>query len=134
MASTEGGLFKGLETAAAGTTLPFDVVAEQLRFNAAGLIPAITQEAATGEVLMLAWMHRQALEQTLDTGKVTYWSRSRQALWLKGETSGHYQRLVSLRIDCDGDAVLCSVEQTGGAATLGARAVFTWRFSLLGSW
>jgi phosphoribosyl-AMP cyclohydrolase len=95
-----------------------------LTWDASGLIPAIAQDAATGEVLMLAWMNEEALRRTLATGDVTYWSRSRRAFWVKGETSGHRQRLVSLRADCDGDALLLRVDQTGPACHTGARSCF----------
>jgi len=81
-----------------------------------GLIPAVAQDAATGEVLMLAYMNRQALEKTIETGEVHYWSRSRRELWRKGGTSGHVQKLRELRLDCDGDAILVKIEQVGGAA------------------
>ena len=87
---------------------PFDPVA--LAWDSRGLIPAIAQEAATGEVLMLAWMNEASLRETLETGRVCYWSRSRAALWRKGETSGHVQRLVELRFDCDRDCLLLLVE------------------------
>jgi phosphoribosyl-AMP cyclohydrolase len=93
--------------------MPFDP--GSLRYDAAGLIPAIAQDHATGEVLMLAWMTAASLARTLETGRVTYWSRSRAELWEKGATSGHGQRLVDLRIDCDRDALLLLVEQTGPA-------------------
>lgn len=93
-------------------------------FNSSGLVPAIAQQHDTGEVLMLAWMNRQSLIETLATGRVCYWSRSRQTLWRKGETSGHVQRLVGCRLDCDGDAVLLSVEQTGPACHTGKRTCF----------
>lgn len=88
---------------------------ESLTYDANGLIPAITQDHVTGEVLMLAWMNAEAVRKTLETGRATYWSRSRKSLWVKGETSGHVQRLVELRIDCDRDALLMRVEQTGPA-------------------
>ncbi len=94
------------------------------RFDANGLIPAIAQDAHSGEVLMLAWMNAEALRLTLETGRATYWSRSRQALWAKGETSGHTQRVVEARIDCDQDAVLLRVEQTGPACHTGERSCF----------
>jgi phosphoribosyl-AMP cyclohydrolase len=81
-----------------------------------GLIPAIAQDASTGEILMLAYMNQQAFEATLATGKATYFSRSRQALWIKGETSGNIQLVKEIRIDCDNDAILLKVEQLGGAA------------------
>lgn len=85
------------------------------RFDANGLIAAIAQDAETGQVLMLAWMTADALKQTIATGRATYWSRSRGALWVKGETSGHTQEVVEIRVDCDQDAVLLKVRQTGGA-------------------
>ena len=86
-----------------------------LEYNDAGLIPAIAQDAASGEVLMMAWMNRGAIERTLATGKVTYWSRSRQEYWVKGATSGHTQGLVGLFVDCDRDAILVKVNQSGPA-------------------
>jgi phosphoribosyl-AMP cyclohydrolase len=86
-----------------------------LTYDANGLIPVVAQDHATGQVLMLAWMNADAVAQTLATGRVTYWSRSRAAFWVKGATSGHTQRLVALRIDCDRDALLVRVEQTGPA-------------------
>ncbi|MEM1345563.1 MAG: phosphoribosyl-AMP cyclohydrolase [Pseudomonadota bacterium] len=95
-----------------------------LRYNDAGLIPAIAQDAATGQVLMMAWMNAHALTETLATGRVTYWSRSRRALWRKGETSGHVQRLVELRYDCDSDTLLMLVNQTGAACHTGRRSCF----------
>lgn len=95
-----------------------------LRFDAAGLIPAIAQDHATGDVLMLAWMNAASLKRTIESGHVTYWSRSRQAFWAKGETSGHVQRLVDLRIDCDRDCLLLLVEQTGPACHTGRRSCF----------
>lgn len=85
------------------------------RFDASGLVAAIAQDAESGEVLMLAWMNADALKQTIATGRATYWSRSRGALWVKGETSGHTQEVVEIRVDCDQDAVLLKVRQTGGA-------------------
>ena len=91
------------------------------RFDANGLIAAIAQDADTGEVLMLAWMNAEALSKTLETGRATYFSRSRNALWVKGETSGHTQDVVEVRVDCDQDAVLLKVRQTGGAC---AREIF----------
>lgn len=95
-----------------------------IRFDASGLVPAIAQQHDSGEVLMLAWMNRDALAETLATGRVCYWSRSRGALWRKGETSGQAQRLVELRLDCDGDAVLLLVEQEGVACHTGRRSCF----------
>jgi phosphoribosyl-AMP cyclohydrolase len=95
-----------------------------LRYDAAGLIPCIAQDAASGEVLMLAWMNAAAVARTLATGDVTYWSRSRGAFWVKGETSGHRQRLVELRVDCDRDCLLALVDQTGPACHTGRRTCF----------
>ncbi len=89
---------------------------EQIKWNADGLVPAIAQDWQTGEVLMLAWMNREALELSVAEQRAVYWSRSRGALWRKGESSGHIQRLHELRIDCDGDTVLMKVEQVGGIA------------------
>ena len=96
----------------------------ELNFDRDGLVAAVAQQHDTGEVLMLAWMNRDAVSETLATGRVCYWSRSRKALWRKGETSGHVQRLVELRIDCDGDAVLVLVDQTGAACHTGQRSCF----------
>jgi len=95
-----------------------------LKFDRDGLVPAVAQQHDTGEVLMLAWMNRDAIAETLATGQVTYFSRSRQALWRKGETSGQAQRLVELRIDCDGDTLLLRVDQTGAACHTGTRSCF----------
>ena len=89
---------------------------EQVRWGADGLVPAVVQDYASGRVLMLAWMNREALRLSLTEGRAVYWSRSRGKLWRKGEESGHVQRLRGLRLDCDGDAVLLSVEQAGGVA------------------
>jgi phosphoribosyl-AMP cyclohydrolase len=95
-----------------------------LAYDSRGLIPAIAQDHATGEVLMLAWMNAAALARTLETGQVTYWSRSRAELWAKGATSGHVQRLVELRIDCDRDALLLRVDQTGPACHTNRQSCF----------
>lgn len=103
---------------------PADAILETLRFGPEGTIPAIAQSHDTGEVLMLAWMNRASIEETLTTGRVCYWSRSRQALWRKGETSGQVQNLIELRIDCDGDSLLLLVEQTGVACHTGRRTCF----------
>ena len=94
------------------------------KFNSDGLIAAIAQDADTKEILMLAWMNEEALRATLATGRGTYWSRSRQALWIKGETSGHIQDVVSVQIDCDQDAVLLHVRQSGGACHTGRKSCF----------
>ena len=95
-----------------------------LVYDARGLIPAIAQDHASGTVLMLAWMTAEAVERTLRTGQVTYWSRSRQAFWVKGETSGHVQRLVEMRVDCDRDTLLLVVDQTGPACHTNRRSCF----------
>ena len=104
-----------------------------LRFDAHGLVTAVAQSHDTGEILMLAHMNREAVERTVATGEVTYWSRSRQALWRKGERSGQVQRLRELRVDCDGDAILLVVEQTGVACHTGRRSCFyrAWRAGTL---
>lgn len=98
-----------------------------LRFNEDGLIPAIAQQHDTGEVLMLAWMNQASIAETLRTGQVCYYSRSRQQLWRKGETSGHTQRLIDMRLDCDGDAILLLIDQTGPACHTGAHNCFFQR-------
>jgi phosphoribosyl-AMP cyclohydrolase len=95
-----------------------------LKFNADGLIPAISQDAATGEVLMMAWMNREAVEKTVEKGLAHYYSRSRQKQWLKGEESGHVQKVVEMRTDCDGDTLLLKVNQSGGACHTGYRSCF----------
>lgn len=94
------------------------------KFDAAGLIAAIAQDAETGDVLMLAWMNAEALRLTLETRRATYWSRSRGEIWVKGETSGHTQEVVEVRVDCDQDAVLLKVRQTGGACHTGRESCF----------
>lgn len=95
-----------------------------LSYDDRGLIPVIAQDHAGGEVLMFAWMNAAAVARTLATGDVTYWSRSRAAFWVKGETSGHRQRLVEMRVDCDRDCLLVQVDQTGPACHTGARSCF----------
>ncbi|QQA44646.1 phosphoribosyl-AMP cyclohydrolase [Pelagovum pacificum] len=95
-----------------------------LRYNEAGLIPAIAQEAETGEVLMMAWMNAASIERTLEEGRVVYWSRSRGEFWRKGDTSGHVQELVELRFDCDADCLLLQVRQVGAACHTGRRNCF----------
>ena len=95
-----------------------------LKWDASGLIPAIAQDHESGQVLMMAWMNEASLTETLTTGQVTYWSRSRKALWRKGETSGHRQRLVSLAIDCDRDCILMQVTQKGPACHTNRRSCF----------
>ncbi len=102
-------------------------IAARLKRGPDGLIPAIAQQHDTGEVLMLAWMDDEALHRTLTTGRATYWSRSRKEYWVKGETSGNTQRVVSVSLDCDGDTVLVAVDQTGPACHTGARTCFEGR-------
>jgi phosphoribosyl-AMP cyclohydrolase len=101
-----------------------DAFLNAVKFNDDGLVPVIAQSYATGAVLMLAWMNRQTLEETLSTGHVTYWSRSRAKVWHKGETSGNVQRLVEAWIDCDGDTLLLKVDQLGPACHTGAPSCF----------
>ncbi len=97
---------------------------DRVRFDDRGLVAAIAQQHGTGEVLMLAWMDAEALRRTLETRRATYWSRSRQEYWVKGETSGHSQHVREVRLDCDGDAVLLVVDQTGAACHTGDRTCF----------
>ncbi|MFL6875884.1 phosphoribosyl-AMP cyclohydrolase [Pseudomonas marginalis] len=113
-----------LEGAAVGSRFPLAAVLDALPWNSDGLIAAIAQQHGSGEVLMLAWMNRQALNETLATGQVCYWSRSRRQLWRKGESSGHWQQLVEARLDCDGDAVLLIVDQQGPACHTGRHTCF----------
>ncbi len=104
--------------------LALEEIVSRVTFNAAGLVPAIAQQFDTGEVLMLAWMNAEALAQTLTSGRAVYWSRSRQELWRKGDTSGNTQRVVEVRLDCDGDTVLLKVDQHGPACHTGDRTCF----------
>jgi phosphoribosyl-AMP cyclohydrolase len=117
-------MIKRSETMPIGSSLPWPEVLGQLPFNAEGLLPAIAQQYDSGEVLMLAWMNREALLETLATGQVCYWSRSRRQLWRKGETSGNRQQLKELRLDCDGDALLLLVNQFGPACHTARRSCF----------
>jgi len=116
--------FTSLEGGTSGQPLGLNELLAQLAFNDKGLIPVITQDVKSKEVLMLAWMSSQSIKQTLATGKMTYWSRSRQQLWVKGATSGHHQSLTSMSFDCDGDAILCLVNQTGSACHTGRKNCF----------
>ena len=116
--------FLALEKLKNNSSLALNEVIEQLAFNEQGLIPVITQDAKTKTMLMFAWMNMEALHKTLATKKVTYWSRSRQQLWVKGETSGHVQRVISMSFDCDGDAILCQVEQQGAPCHTGRKSCF----------
>lgn len=116
--------FSSLEGENDGQPLVLNDVLEQLVYNDQGLMPVITQDVESKEVLMLAWMSHDSIKQTLITGKMTYWSRSRQELWVKGATSGHHQSLTSMSFDCDGDAILCLVNQTGSACHTGRENCF----------
>jgi len=115
---------KQTERLAVGEGLPLAEALAGLRWTADGLIPAIAQQHDSGEVLMMAWLNRESLEETLRTGRVCYWSRSRQKLWRKGESSGQVQVLKEMRFDCDGDTVLLKVDQTGPACHTGRRDCF----------
>lgn len=117
-------LFKSLERADTGSRYPLVEILDAAGFNADGLIPAIAQQHDSGEVLMMAWMNRDALKESLSTGRVCYWSRSRGKLWRKGETSGQQQHLISAALDCDGDTLLMQVNQTGPACHSGRRSCF----------
>lgn len=99
-------------------------IAARLKRNDAGLVPAVVQQHDTGEVLMLGWMDDEALHRTLTTGRGTYWSRSRNEYWVKGETSGHTQQVLEVRLDCDGDTLLVKVDQAGPACHTGERTCF----------
>lgn len=120
----ENTYFLNLERLSEGTCLDSRLLLENLAFNEQGLMPVVTQDISSKEVLMLAWINQQALEHTLKTGFATYWSRSRQALWKKGETSGHVQYIEEIRIDCDGDTLLFLVNQKGAACHTGRRHCF----------
>lgn len=97
---------------------------DKIHFNEQGLVPVVTQDVSNNDVLMMAWMNKDAVEETLTTGRVCYWSRSRQSLWRKGETSGHTQALEAFYIDCDGDTLLIKVTQTGPACHTGQQSCF----------
>ncbi|MGU9952048.1 MAG: phosphoribosyl-AMP cyclohydrolase [Gammaproteobacteria bacterium WSBS_2016_MAG_OTU1] len=116
--------FKELENAAVGSHYTLSQALAALRFNADGLLPVIAQCVDSDKVLMVAWMNRDSLQKTLSTGRMVYFSRSRQMLWQKGETSGNFQNLRSLYADCDGDVLLAKVKQTGGACHTNRRSCF----------
>jgi len=107
---------------------------EQLKWNSDGLVPAIAQDYQSGEVLMVAWMNREALRLSSEQGRAVYWSRSRQKLWFKGEASGHVQQLREIRVDCDADVVLLQVEQIGGIACHTGRRRCFFRIFKDGEW
>lgn len=102
----------------------YDEIVREIKFDGNGLVPAIAQQHDSGEILMMAWMNAESVIETLDTGRVCYWSRSRQSLWRKGETSGQVQELKEFQIDCDGDTLLLKVDQTGVACHTGRRSCF----------
>jgi len=116
--------FENLEALDEPTQVELNTVIDKLAFNDDGLIPVITQDNTSKKVLMFAWMNKQAIYQTIETKKVTYWSRSRQEIWVKGETSGHVQNLISMNFDCDGDTILCQVDQSGAACHTGRSNCF----------
>ncbi len=116
--------YKSLEKQPKGSQVAAQEALDALKFNTDGLIPAIAQQHDTGEVLMMAWMNRDSIEETLATGQVCYWSRSRQTYWRKGESSGHVQKLVALHADCDGDTLLLQVDQAGPACHTNRRSCF----------
>ena len=99
-------------------------VLDQIKYNDAGLVPAIVQDAENGDVLMMAWMNRESLRRTIETGRATYWSRSRQSFWVKGETSGHFQHVKRIAVDCDMDTLLIWVDQVGAACHENYRSCF----------
>ena len=107
--------YQSLESITSGESISLDDCVKHLSFNDQGLIPVVAQYYQSKEVLMQAWTNTSAIEKTLATGLMTYWSRSRQAFWVKGETSGHTQQLMDMRFDCDGDTILCQVKQMGPA-------------------
>lgn len=100
---------------------------DELKYTADGLIPCITQDYQTGEVLMMAWMNRDSLQETLEKGLCSYWSRSRQKYWVKGESSGHTQEVKEIFLDCDKDTILIKIKQNGGACHTGYRSCFSWK-------
>ena len=114
----------GYGSAPAPTASGLEALLAAIAFDERGLVPAVAQQHDSGEVLMVAWMNRESIGETLATGQVCYWSRSRGRLWRKGETSGHRQRLVELLVDCDGDTLLLKVDQEGPACHTGRRACF----------
>ncbi|OUS18726.1 phosphoribosyl-AMP cyclohydrolase [Rhodospirillales bacterium 47_12_T64] len=106
------------------TSIPMSKIISSIKFDSQGLVPAIAQDIDKGDVVMMAWMNEASIEETLKSGRVCYWSRSRKSLWKKGETSGQHQELVDLLIDCDGDTILLHVKQHGVACHTGRRSCF----------
>ncbi len=129
----QDGLLKSLENADVGEKVALEALIAALPWNGDGLIPAIAQQHDSGEVLMMAWMNTEALRETLSTGRVCYFSRSRSKLWRKGESSGQQQKLVSAHLDCDGDTLLVKVDQTGPACHTGRKSCFYWRLDAEGA-
>lgn len=128
-AENRSDVFAALESMPCGFSLPLEELLACLRWNEQGLIPVVAQDVHTNTVLMMAWMNQDALATTLREQLMCYWSRSRQQLWRKGETSGNQQRLHALRIDCDGDCLLCLVEQIGPACHTGRPNCFYWQIT-----
>jgi len=122
-------MYKTLESATPGTSVALNDALEVLKFNADGLICAIAQQFDSGTVLMQAWMNLESIKKSLESGRVCYWSRSRNKFWFKGEESGHIQKLVELRIDCDGDSILLKVDQTGPACHTERQSCFYLKVS-----
>lgn len=120
--------FKSIENDPEHSSYPLEKVLEELNFTEDGLIPVIAQDHETKDILMFAWMNREALEETLKTSKMCYWSRSRNSLWRKGESSGHWQSLISMRTDCDGDVLLAFVRQEDAACHTFRRSCFYLEF------
>lgn len=120
--------FKSIENDPTDSVYPIDKILDELVFNDDGLIPVIAQDHISKDVLMFAWMNRTSLVETLSTSKMCYWSRSRQAFWRKGESSGHWQSLKELRLDCDGDVLLALVNQDGAACHTERRSCFYLKF------
>jgi len=121
--------FKHNEQQSDGFEISLATMLDDVKFNDQGLVPAIAQQYDTKEVLMMAWMNREAIEETLKTERVCYWSRSRSGLWRKGESSGQVQLLKSFSLDCDGDTILMQVDQTGPACHTGRRHCFFYKAS-----
>ncbi|MFA3792931.1 phosphoribosyl-AMP cyclohydrolase [Aliiglaciecola sp. SL4] len=116
--------FQQLENLPDKTSIKLSEIIEHLAFNEQGLIPVIAQDATSKDILMFAWMNKASLIKTIDTKRMTYWSRSRNQLWIKGETSGHTQTVKSMAFDCDGDVILCQIDQVGAACHTGRPGCF----------
>ena len=127
-------MFKDNEQQPEGFSVPLSEALDNLAFNDAGLVPVIAQEAGSGRVMMFAWMNRESLAETAATGYAVYWSRSRQKLWRKGESSGHQQRVMSISLDCDEDVILLEIEQQGGIACHTGRKSCFYRRLEDGEW